>query len=200
MDTVSWLSLTINETLKWLSSLSILMQESFLRWQCSDRYIISLFPHLHAFFSLSLVSLMVSVDVKHHVCLLQWPLVPNKPYDLCGSKAPWKKKKQRPFACSPFERRPGPEVVVNSQQNCVCSFRKAFYANNLQFAATTICRCNSQIVVATANDTQAAEMTAVLYRMTCYHPVLTLSPHTSLCYMYMLKTRTCDSHWCNPGI
>ena len=41
------LSLTINETLKWLSSLPILMQESFWWWQCSDRYIISLFPHLH---------------------------------------------------------------------------------------------------------------------------------------------------------
>ena len=38
------LSLTINETLKWLSSLPISMQESFWWWQCSDRYIISLFP------------------------------------------------------------------------------------------------------------------------------------------------------------
>ena len=59
------LSLTINETLKWLSSLPILMQESFWWWQCSNRYIISLSP-----FSPSLISLMVSVDVKHHVCLL----------------------------------------------------------------------------------------------------------------------------------
>ena len=32
------LLLTINETLKWLSSLPILMQESFWWWQCSDRY------------------------------------------------------------------------------------------------------------------------------------------------------------------
>ena len=32
------LSLTINETLKCLLSLSILMQESFWWWQCSDRY------------------------------------------------------------------------------------------------------------------------------------------------------------------
>ena len=65
------LSLTVNETLKWLSLLPILMQESFWWWQCSDRYIISLFPHLHTLSPppspLSLVSLMVSVDVKHHV-------------------------------------------------------------------------------------------------------------------------------------
>ena len=32
------LSLTINETLNWLASLPILMQESFWWWQCSDRY------------------------------------------------------------------------------------------------------------------------------------------------------------------
>ena len=30
----------------------------------------SLFPHLHSPFSPSLISLMVSVDVKHHVYLL----------------------------------------------------------------------------------------------------------------------------------
>ena len=35
------------ETLKWLSPLTILMQGSFWWWQCSDRYIISLSPHLH---------------------------------------------------------------------------------------------------------------------------------------------------------
>ena len=40
------LSLTINETLKWLSLLPILMLESFWWWQCSDTYIISLFPYL----------------------------------------------------------------------------------------------------------------------------------------------------------
>ena len=38
------LSLTINETLKWLSLLPILMHESFCWWQCSDRYIIYLLP------------------------------------------------------------------------------------------------------------------------------------------------------------
>ena len=51
------------------------MQESFWWWQCSDRYIISLFPHLHTpfpHFSPSLISLMVSVDVKHHVYLLTY--------------------------------------------------------------------------------------------------------------------------------
>ena len=49
------------------------MQESFWWWQCGDRYIISLFPHLHTPFppfSPSLISLMVSVDVKHQVYLL----------------------------------------------------------------------------------------------------------------------------------
>ena len=65
------LSLTINETLKWLSSLLTLLQESFWWWQCSDRYIISLSPHLHTRppppFSPSLISCTVSVDVKHHV-------------------------------------------------------------------------------------------------------------------------------------
>ena len=40
------LSLTIDETLKCLSLLPILMQESFWWWQCSDRYIISLFAPL----------------------------------------------------------------------------------------------------------------------------------------------------------
>ena len=46
------------------------MQESFWWWQCSDRYIISLSPHLHTPFppfSPSLISRTVSVDVKHHV-------------------------------------------------------------------------------------------------------------------------------------
>ena len=61
------------ETLKWLSSLPTLMQKSFWWWQCSDRYIF--FP-LHPppfplpLFSPSLICLMVSVDVKHHVYLL----------------------------------------------------------------------------------------------------------------------------------
>ena len=60
------------------------MQESFWWWQCSDRYIISLFPHLHTpfpTFSPSLTNLMVSVDVKHHVYLHWWanilPLQPS---------------------------------------------------------------------------------------------------------------------------
>ena len=86
------LPLTINETLKWLSSLPILMQKSFWWWQCSDRYIYIynlLFffdfyqfyiythnlplpppPYPLAPFSPSLISLMVSVDVRHHVYLL----------------------------------------------------------------------------------------------------------------------------------
>ena len=74
MDTVLWLCPSLpTETLKWLSSLPILMQKSFWWWQCSDRYIISLSPPLPyplPPFSPSLISLMVSVDVKHHVYLL----------------------------------------------------------------------------------------------------------------------------------
>ena len=72
------LSLTVNDsTLKWLSSLPTLMQKSFWWRQCRDRYIISPPPppHLHTPFppfSPSLISLMVSVDVKHHVYLLTY--------------------------------------------------------------------------------------------------------------------------------
>ena len=47
------------------------MQELFWWWQCSDRYIISLSPHLRHTpfppFFLLLISLRVSVDIKHHV-------------------------------------------------------------------------------------------------------------------------------------
>ena len=71
VDTVLCPSLpTETLILKWLSSLPILMQASFWWWQCSDRYIISLSPHLHTPFSLSLINFMVSVDVKYHVYLL----------------------------------------------------------------------------------------------------------------------------------
>ena len=50
------------------------MQESFWWWQCSDRYIISLSPTsiLLPPISPSLISLMVSVDVKHNVYLLTY--------------------------------------------------------------------------------------------------------------------------------
>ena len=48
--------------------------------ECSDRYIISLSSHLRTPFSPSLISRMVSVDIKHHVYLLAvwiqiWPSV-----------------------------------------------------------------------------------------------------------------------------
>ena len=66
VDTVLWLCPSLpTETLKWLSALPILMQESFWWWQCSARYIITLF--LHTPFPPFLISLMVSVDIKHHV-------------------------------------------------------------------------------------------------------------------------------------
>ena len=74
VGTVLWLCPSLpTETLKWLSSLPIFMQKSFWWWQCSDRYIISLSPHLHtpfSPFSPSLISHTVSVEVKHHVYLL----------------------------------------------------------------------------------------------------------------------------------
>ena len=63
------LSLAINKTLKWLSSLPILMQVSFWLWQCSNRYIISLSPPL--------ISLVVSVGVKHHIYLLTTSIPPS---------------------------------------------------------------------------------------------------------------------------
>ena len=47
------------------------MHESFWWWKCSDRYIISLFPHLHS-------------------------PVPNKPYGFCGCKASWKRERSPP--------------------------------------------------------------------------------------------------------
>ena len=59
------LSLTINETLKWLSSLPVSVQESFWWWQCSNRYITSLFHHLRS----SLIILLVSLDIKHPIYL-----------------------------------------------------------------------------------------------------------------------------------
>ena len=58
------LSLTIYETLKRHLSLPILMHESFMWWQCSDRYINSLSP-----------------DLQTPSPLLP---VPNKPYGFCG--------------------------------------------------------------------------------------------------------------------
>ena len=48
-------------------------QESLWWWQYSDQYIISLFPYLRTLFppfSPFLISLMVSVDVKHRVYVL----------------------------------------------------------------------------------------------------------------------------------
>ena len=55
VDTVLWLYPSqLIKTIKWLSSLPILMHETFWWWQCSDRCITSLFPHLHTPMSLQL--------------------------------------------------------------------------------------------------------------------------------------------------
>ena len=92
------LSLTINETLKWLSSLLILMQESFWWWQRSDRYNYNLLlpppPYPLPLFSPSLISLVVSVDVKHHVCLLTYSCLDmckrsGNPVVPCFVPVPW---------------------------------------------------------------------------------------------------------------
>ena len=91
MDTVLWLCPSLpTETLKWLSSLPILMQKSFWWWQCSDRYIISLSPHLHTPFppfSPSLINRTVSVDVKHHVYLF-FTLMNMYTVTACAWRAP----------------------------------------------------------------------------------------------------------------
>ena len=101
MDTVLWLCPSLpTETLKCLSSLPILIQESFWWWQCSDRYIISLSPPPCPFppFFPSLISLMVSVDVKHHVYLhvlgFAAALRFLRSQLLCGKKKRKEKKKR----------------------------------------------------------------------------------------------------------
>ena len=56
-----------------LTAAAILMQESFWWWQCSDRYNdlpLPRPPYPLPSFSPSLMSLVVSLDVKHHVYLL----------------------------------------------------------------------------------------------------------------------------------
>ena len=55
----------------------------FLKLLFSNKYIISLLPHLHPpspTLLPSLISLMVSVDVKHHVYLLTYLLLPSKTF------------------------------------------------------------------------------------------------------------------------
>ena len=71
------LALTMNETLKWLSSLPILMQVILVVTEWRLRYILSLSPtSVHTapsvplFYPSLTINLMVSVDVKHHVYLL----------------------------------------------------------------------------------------------------------------------------------
>ena len=85
------LSLTINQTLKWFSSLPIVMQKLFWGWQCSDRYIISLFPPppYPPPFSPSLISLVVSVDVTHHVYLRTQTCEPVLPETLAVVSLVW---------------------------------------------------------------------------------------------------------------
>ena len=97
VDTVLWLCPSLpTETLKWLSSLPILTQESFWWGQCSHRYKynLPLPPPPYPFpppppFSPSLISLMVSVDVKHHVYLLTYFPRPCEPVWPSGKALGW---------------------------------------------------------------------------------------------------------------
>jgi len=70
------LSLTINETLKWLLPLPILMKESFWWWQCSNtnRYI----------------NIIYNLPVLPPSPI---PIISIKLYGSCGHKASWKKQK-----------------------------------------------------------------------------------------------------------
>ena len=73
------------ETLKWLSLLPILIQESFWWRQCCDMYIISLFPYHHTPPPPLPVTNKpyVSVDVKHHVYLLTIAPTPTAVPHIC---------------------------------------------------------------------------------------------------------------------
>ena len=63
------LSLTINETLKWLSSLPILMQESFWRLQCSVGYSLPLPPSSGIW-----VPVSTSLEMTQHQTTLTKPI------------------------------------------------------------------------------------------------------------------------------
>jgi len=97
------LSITIAETLKRLSSLPILMQVSFRWWQCTDRYYNLPLPHLHTPtpFSPSLISLVVSADVKHGVYLYSRQRhkqdAPRKPRRQQGTRT--RRVTQTPLQC-----------------------------------------------------------------------------------------------------
>ena len=72
VDTVLWFCPSLpTETLKWLSSLPTLVQKSFWWWHCSDRYIISLFSHLHTPFSPSLKAVRFLWTLSNQGCHLQ---------------------------------------------------------------------------------------------------------------------------------
>ena len=79
------------ETLKWLSLLPILIQESFWWRQCCDMYIISLFPYHHTPPPLPITNKpYVSVDVKHHVYLLTIAPTPTAVPHICQKQDKYK--------------------------------------------------------------------------------------------------------------
>ena len=120
MDTVLLLCPSLPaETFKWLSSLPILMQESFWWWQCSDRYIISLSPHLHTPyppFSPSLISLMVSVDVKHHIYLLAPALRSLHNVEVASWKLVWMKRRPHSLICDWHQQQILPNTAGHRQK------------------------------------------------------------------------------------
>ena len=130
------LTLTINETLQWPTSLPII-QESFWWWQCSDMYNYNLPlpppPYPIPPFSLSLISLMVFLDVKHHICLLVAACTgaaEPRPFELhvhlcAGTAARWQ--------CSHLESPSSPDVILLFSLHCrsltvVVGLRSVFVA------------------------------------------------------------------------
>ena len=75
VDTVLWLCPSQSMKIKMAFIAAHLKSGSFWWWRWSNKYVISLLPHLRTpfpLFSPSLISLMVSVDIKHHVYLLTY--------------------------------------------------------------------------------------------------------------------------------
>ena len=88
-DTVLWLCPSLpTETLKWLSSLLILMQKSFWWWQCSNRYIILISRTVSVYVNRSAAQDPQDVDeptrVSHGV-MCKW--TPQESVQACGPLA-----------------------------------------------------------------------------------------------------------------
>ena len=103
------------KTLKWLPSLPTLMQKSFWWWQCNDRY--RPLPPPNPPPSHPHISLMVSMDVKHHVYLLTYY------WDCQNSGAMWKSRWPS-WASVPNKPTVSVDVKQLSQPSWDCSKRR----------------------------------------------------------------------------